>query len=240
MPRAFAELAAEPPPARGAGEGFNARQLYRWVLWAALPTVYGLTRTTAATYLYDGASGVVFVPGVAASNRTRDYALRRLRRVAERMRLDGEHGLWLLWADTHDEAHARLRTQLGLPPPAAAATASAPPPASVGARGGRDGEFAIVVMAGGRILHRFVMDDDAPFSFDAVHAFAQSFVRGELLGAQRRKHNLRVLALSAAALVAVIGGAPVWSAVWRWCRRGAPVRMGSRSRAGGRKGDKCE
>lgn len=99
------------------GGGLSAATLYTWVRWASLPSVFALTPASAATYLSEGCSGIFFVPGASGSNKTRDYALRRMRKLAERLRREGEHGIWLLWADSADEAHARLRAQLGLPPP---------------------------------------------------------------------------------------------------------------------------
>ncbi len=232
MPTHFADVDGGYPLAHGVG-GVSARQLYRWVRWAALPSVFALTPSSATTYLVEGASGIAFVKGVDGSNKTRDFVVRRLRRIAERMRLEGEHGLWLLYADPNDAAHARLRLQLGLGGQGAATTTSSSssssntPPAASNAAGTSEkesgGEFAIIVMAGGRILERFVMPP--PFTFDAVHAFSSAFVRGELLGAKRKWEALRVYGLAALGLVALVGGWPVWSALFRWCCRGAPTQV---------------
>ena len=216
MPLDFGEVSGEGRrTSEAATAGLTARQLYRWVRWAALPSVFALTPTTATTYLVEGASGIVFLPGVAGSNKTQEYATRRLRRVSERLRNDGDDGLWLLWADRNEDAHARLRMQLGLADRSTPVGAAAPAAA--------EGEFAIVVMAGARILHSFVMPP--PFSFDAVHTHSVAFLRGELLQAKRRAHNMMVLGVSAAVLLVIIGGAPVWRMLWQWCRRGAPVSL---------------
>ena len=233
MPRRFPTVAGEAPASAAGGashavaapaapashEGrVGAQQLYRWVRWAALPSVFALTPQTATTYLVEGASGVLFVPGAAGSNRTRDYAVRRLRKLASRLRDAGDHGLWLLWADRHDQSHARLRAQLGLADGAGAGVAGG---ATAAAGGAADGsEFAIVVMAGARILHRFPLPP--PFTFERVYEHCTAFLRGELLAQQRRAHNLRVLGSALATLLLVIGGAPIWRRIWHWYRGGAP------------------
>lgn len=232
MPHHFAAVAGEPPSARaegggqGAGAAISARALYRWVRWAALPSVFALTPATSSSYLAEGASGVLFLPGLSQSNQTRQYAVRRLRKLASRLNTEEAHGLWLLWAYARDPAHVRLRAQLGLADATATASAAAATPAgSV-----EGGEFAIVVMAGGRILHRFVMPP--PFGFDNLYAFARAFLDGELVAAERRRHNLFMLGGAAALLVLIVGGWPVWRWLWRWCCGGAPVRLASRPAAG--------
>jgi hypothetical protein len=100
----------------GARSSLGAHQLFEWVRWAALPTVFVLTPSSARAYLTDGASGVLFVPGLSTSVQTREYATRRMRRLAERLgaQANATERLWLLLADSHDRMHTRLRAQLGL------------------------------------------------------------------------------------------------------------------------------
>ena len=231
MPAAFPAVAGEPAAsgeatseATGEVGGLSARALYRWVRWAALPSVFALTQATAPTYLVEGASGVLFQPGVTTSNKTREYAVRRLRKLARRLQDEGAHGLWLLWADSHDPTHARLRVQLGM---AEGLTPSRDAPG-----GAPEGEFAIVVMAGGRMLHRFIMPP--PLGFEHIHTFALAFLNGELLATQRRLQNFKVLGSAAALLLLVVGGWPLWRVAWRWCCTGGGAprpEPGSRSLA---------
>ena len=184
--------------------------LYRWVRWAALPTVFELTPTSAAIYLAEGASGVLFVPGASgANNKTREYVRRRLRRVADKLRAEGDHGLWLLWADRYDEAHSRLRVQLGL---AAGSGGSGGGSSGAAADAKEENEFAIVVMGSGRILHKFAMPP--PFSFDKVAEFAAAFVRGDLQREARRAEIWLQVAYGAAGLIGL--ALVVW--LYRWCR----------------------
>ena len=180
--------------------------IYSWVRWAALPSVFELSPSSAPTYLSHGASGIVFAPGVRGSNKTREYVRRRLRRVADRLRADADHGLWLLWADSYDREHARLRMQLGLAPVGTAAGDS-----ETTGNGGAtrvENDFAIVVMAGGRISARFVMP--APFSFDRVGDFAAAFARGQLQRAARRADLMRSAAQVACACAAVIAAYAIY------------------------------
>ena len=201
--------------------GLAAADVYDWVRWAALPSVYGLSSETAATYLADGASGILFLSGTSSSVKMREYAARRLRRVAERLRSHDDYGVWLLWADALDQTHHRLRAQLGLSAVStptepvlerqqgrgavaadavdySAAVAADPKPALQVA------QFAIVVMSAGRIVDKFVMS--APFSFDAVHAFASAFARGRLQRNSRLRAAASMMAkVITACLAAVVG-----------------------------------
>lgn len=199
------------------GGGWSARQVHRWVRWAALPSVYALTPQTAATYLVDGASGVLFVPGAAPSGQTRDYATRRLRKVSRQLIEAGDHGLWLLYAGRHDPVHVRLRTQLGLATSGGGGGIDGGGGAGGGGRGGAaagESDFAIVVMASGRIAHRFVMPP--PFTYERVHAHCRAFVRGELLAAQRRWDTLYLVVTALAAVVLALGSYPAWRRLARW------------------------
>ncbi|KAL1495863.1 hypothetical protein AB1Y20_014507 [Prymnesium parvum] len=145
------------PPPQLAVAPLSAHELYRWVHWAALPSVYQLSSESARVYLREGASGVVFAD--VAQPKQKAYVRRRLRSVADRLIESGEHGVWLLFADASDRTHDRLRAQLGL------GEASQP-------------QFAIVVMANSRISAAYVMRE--PFSYDAVHHFCLRFRRREL------------------------------------------------------------
>ena len=232
------------PAARGR---LSAAALYSWVRWASLPTVYELTAQSASTYLTEGSSAVLFVPGASTAPKTREYARRRLRKLSERLRGAGEHGLWLLWADAYDATHSRLRAQLELPPrhatsatttatatatATAAASASASASASAAAPGGgvgaADGEFGIVVMAGGRISERYVMPP--PFSFDAAHEFALDFLHGRLRARAERRTLLRRLGVGFIALCAVF-------ACWRWYLPWSRRRREAAAAAGGEPAD---
>ena len=122
-------------------------------------------------------------------DKQRDYAVRRLQRVAAEMRARGQHGLWLLWAERGSPEHSRLREQLGLPrhllfSPASFLLGEAralgwvraePGAAEVGAD---EEEFVIVRMRSGRVAATYVMP--APFSYAAIGEFAASFARDEL------------------------------------------------------------
>ena len=198
--------------------GLTARQLHDWVRWAALPSVYALTAESAKTYLMDGASAVLFWPGASTSPKTKDYLVRRLRRLADRLHADGGDGLWLLWADSLDPRHARLRAQLGLPD-ASALTSSDQPAHSaakeaVATAGSVPvGEFAIVVMAAGRVREAYNMGSE-PFTFEAAHSHATDFISGRLRRAAVRSQIVWQVAQAATACasLAVAVGA------WRRCR----------------------
>ena len=186
------------PLARGGGNGGNGgralteRTLQHWVRWAALPTVFQLTRATAGAYLHSGNVGIVFVATGGAEKQV-EYVTRRLRRIADGMLGAGQHGLWLLWAERGDAEHARLREMLGLPPVTAGA----------GAAG--ESEFVIARMRSSRVTARYVMEA-SPFSYAAVADFAGAFARNELRpdGWQKELVRWAPLWLPAALLVIVL------------------------------------
>ena len=146
------------------GRALTERTLQHWVRWAALPTVFQLTRSTAGAYLHSGNVGIVFVATGGAEKQV-EYVTRRLRRVADGMLAAGQHGLWLLWAERGDAEHARLREMLGLP-------------SVVAGTSGQASEFVIARMRSSRVTARYVME--APFSYAAVADFAGAFARDEL------------------------------------------------------------
>ena len=131
--------------------------------------------------------GIAFV--TVGGDKQRDYAVRRLQRVAAEMRARGQHGLWLLWAERGSPEHTRLREQLGLPrhrlfSPASFLIGEAralgwmrAEPGAAEAEADEE-EFVIVRMRSGRIAATYVMP--APFSYAAIGEFAASFARDEL------------------------------------------------------------
>jgi len=112
--------------------------------------------------------GIAFVR--AGGDKQREYAVRRLHKVAAEMRARGQHGLWLLWAERGSPEHRRLRSQLkrGL------GWWRAEP----GAAEAGEEEFIILRMRSGRVAATYVMP--APFSYAAVGEFAAAFARDEL------------------------------------------------------------
>ena len=178
--------------------------------------MYGLSSETAATYLADGASGICFFRARAPLYEVAYRLPASLSAFAH-----DDYGVWLLWADALDQTHHRLRAQLGLSAVStptepvlerqqgrgavaadavdySAAVAADPKPALQVA------QFAIVVMSAGRIVDKFVMS--APFSFDAVHAFASAFARGRLQRNSRLRAAASMMAkVITACLAAVVG-----------------------------------
>jgi len=139
--------------------------------------------------MHGGNVGIAFV--TVGGDKQRDYAVRRLQRVAAEMRGRGQHGLWLLWAERGSPEHNRLREQLGLPRHLLFSPASfllgearalgwmrAEPGAAEAEAGVDEEEFVIVRMRSGRIAATYVMP--APFSYAAIGEFAASFARDEL------------------------------------------------------------
>ena len=106
----------------------------------------------------------------AGGDKQREYAVRRLHKVAAEMRARGQHGLWLLWAERGSPEHRHLRSQLGR---GLGWWRAEPGAAEVG-----EEEFIILRMRSGRVAATYVMP--APFSYAAVGEFAAAFARDEL------------------------------------------------------------